>query len=90
MMAESETGSQDMLELRGEVRSVRDELRSETRELRSETKDLRTEMIVRFGHMDDRFVEMRRAMDQRFTWSIGVSVGLAGMLAGLMTALIKL
>ena len=79
---------------RQDVKDLREEVRQGFRELRAEARDRRVEAKAELAEMQKaqaaQYAEMRRAMDLRFYWSAGISIGLSGMLAGLMTALIKL
>ena len=72
-------------------------VREDIQDLRSDVRDIHRRMDERFGRMDERFARvderldaLTRRIDTRFTWTITTMLAIAGLMSGLMTALIKL
>jgi len=70
------------------------DLRTEFREFRADTKaefgTVRKEMQEGDAALRGDFARLEGKLDARFNWLLGVMITLNGMLAALMTALIKL
>ena len=85
---------EDIQDIRAESREFRAEVKAEFAEVRKEMREgessLRAEMQAGDASVREEIVELRKRVDARFYWTIGLMASMMGAHAALTAALIKL